>query len=153
MEHYAGVAGDQNFFLVVEICPTLAGDLDVVANQPDGLVAAGDLLADRDFSERLLALVGSIVARRSLMGSVSTTAEVTELVYGQDIRALSDALSAYVVTSRKEAIWVLVDNLDKGWSLHRDRTEDILLIRSLLEASRKLQRPFENRGRDRPEVR
>ncbi|MBZ5624485.1 MAG: hypothetical protein LAQ69_38170 [Acidobacteriia bacterium] len=99
-----------------------------------------------DFSERLLGLVDAIVTRRSSMTSVATTPEVTQLVYGQDIRALSDALSAYMVASRKEAVWVLVDNLDKGWPVQSARSEDILLIRSLLEASRKLQRQFENRG-------
>jgi len=60
---------------------------------------------------------------------------VTQLVYGQDIRELNDALSGYVVASRKEAIWVLVDNLDKSWPVQSARAEDILLIRSLLEAS------------------
>jgi hypothetical protein len=68
------------------------------------------------------------------------------LVYGGDIRGLSDALSAYMGASRKEAIWLLIDNLDKSWPVQSARTEDILLIRSLLEASRKLQRQFETRG-------
>ena len=72
--------------------------------------------------------------------------EVTQLVYGSDIRGLSDAVSAYMTASRKEAIWLLVDNLDKGWPVQSARTEDVLLIRSLLEASRKLQRQFESRG-------
>ncbi len=99
-----------------------------------------------DFSERLLALVDTIIARGPSIGLISTTAQVTELVYGQDIRTLSDALSTYMVASGKEAIWVLVDNLDKSWPVQSARAEDILLIRSLLEASRKLQRQFENRG-------
>jgi hypothetical protein len=68
-----------------------------------------------DFSERLLILVDRIVARGSSMNVISSTAEVTKLVYGEDIRPLNDALSAYVVTGRKDAIWVLVDNLDKSW--------------------------------------
>jgi hypothetical protein len=145
-----------NYLLLMEIARKIVEDEGRLSYQhPDRRQAwrrLAELYGDDskteqgDFSERLLALVDSIVARRSLMGSVSTTAEVTELVYGQDIRALSDALSAYVVTSRKEAIWVLVDNLDKGWPVQSARTEDILLIRSLLEASRKLQRQFENRG-------
>ena len=145
-----------NYLLLMEIARKIVEDEGRLSYQhPDRRQAwrrLAELYGDDskteqgDFSERLLALVDSIVARRSLMGSVSTTAQVTELVYGQDIRALSDALSAYVVTSRKEAIWVLVDNLDKGWPVQSARTEDILLIRSLLEASRKLQRQFENRG-------
>ena len=111
-----------------------------------GLYGEDSRTEQGDFSERLLGLVDAIVARGSSVSSISTTPEVTELVYGKDIRALSDALSAYVVTSRKEAIWVLVDNLDKGWPVQSARAEDILLIRSLLDASRKLQRQFENRG-------
>src|SRR5205807_1821791 len=99
-----------------------------------------------DFSERLLTLVDDIVARRKTMPSISSTPEVTQLVYGADIRSLSDAVSNYMTASRKEAIWLLIDNLDKGWPVQSARTEDILLIRSLLEASRKMQRQFENRG-------
>ena len=99
-----------------------------------------------DFSERLLALVDAIIGRNATMKSIATTPQVTQLVYGRDIRGLSDALSAYMVASRKEAIWLLVDNLDKSWPVQSARTEDILLVRCLLEASRKLQRQFENRG-------
>ncbi len=80
------------------------------------------------------------------MASISSTPEVTQLVYGSDIRGLSDAVSAYMTASSKEAIWLLIDNLDKGWPVQSARTEDILLIRSLLEASGKLQRQFETRG-------
>jgi len=99
-----------------------------------------------DFSERLLALVDTIIARNAEIKSISTTPEVTQLVHGRDIRPLSDAVSAYAVTARKEAIWVLIDNLDKSWPVQSARTEDVLLIKCLLEASRKLQRQFENRG-------
>ena len=97
-----------------------------------------------DFSERLLTLVDDIVARRRLISNISTTSHVTEVVYSQDIRPLSDALSEYL--SRKEDVWLLFDNLDKGWPVHGAVQEDILLLRSLLEATRKLQRQFETRG-------
>ncbi len=98
-----------------------------------------------DFSERLLALVDGIIARRSKMTSVLNTPEITQLVYGDDIRGMSDAVSSYMVASRKEAIWFLIDNLDKSWPVQSSRTEDILLLSCLLEASRKLQRQFETR--------
>src|SRR6185437_2509142 len=110
------------------------------------LFGAGSRSEEGDFSERLLKLVDDIVLRRSSMASISSTPEVTQLVYGSDIRGLSDAVSAYMTASSKEAIWLLIDNLDKGWPVQSARTEDILLIRSLLEASRKLQRQFETRG-------
>ena len=48
-----------------------------------------------DFSERLLALVDTIISRSDKGKPVSTTPQVTQLVYGRDIRPLSDAVSAY----------------------------------------------------------
>jgi hypothetical protein len=43
-------------------------------------------------------------------------------------------------------VWLLFDNLDKSWPVRAARPEDILLLRSLLEATRKLQRQLDNRG-------
>lgn len=99
-----------------------------------------------DFSERLLALVDDIIRRGTSIGNVLSTPQVTELVYGSDIKALSDSLTKYMAISRKEDVWLLVDNLDKSWPVQSAQKEDILLLRSLLEASRKLQRQFESRG-------
>ncbi|MCU1339202.1 MAG: hypothetical protein JWO19_4783 [Bryobacterales bacterium] len=93
-----------------------------------------------------MSLVDGIIARKQTIASIASTPEVTQLVYGGDIRGLGDSLSTYMSSSRKEAVWLLIDNLDKGWPVQSARTEDILLIRSLLEASRKLQRQFETRG-------
>jgi hypothetical protein len=45
-------------------------------------------------------------------------------------------------------VWLLFDNLDKGWPIQGVQQEDILLLRSLLEATRKLQRQFESREID-----
>ena len=99
-----------------------------------------------DFSERLLGLVNDIVGRRDVVPSVLTTSQVTNLVYSQDIRPLSDALSDYLAISKKEDVWLLFDNLDKGWPVRAVSEEDILILKSLLEATRKLQRQFETRG-------
>jgi hypothetical protein len=99
-----------------------------------------------DFSERLLRLVNDIVTRRKDILKIAGTAEVTELVYGQDIRPLSDALSEYLAAARKEDIWLLFDDLDKGWPVRAATQEDILLLKCLLEATRKLQKQFESRG-------
>jgi hypothetical protein len=98
-----------------------------------------------DFSERLLKLVDDIVYRRKAVAKIAGTAEVTQLVYGQDIRPLNDALSEYLALSRKEDVWLLFDNLDKGWPVRAASEEDILLLRCLLEATRKLERQFESR--------
>jgi hypothetical protein len=101
-----------------------------------------------DFSERLLKLVDDIVNRRKAFTKIAGTAEVTELVYGQDIRPLNDALSEFLALSKKEDVWLLFDNLDKGWPVRGATEEDILLLRCLLEATRKLERQFESRGVD-----
>jgi hypothetical protein len=99
-----------------------------------------------DFSERLLKLVDDIVNRRKAFTKIAGTAEVTQLVYGQDIRPLNDALSEFLALSKKEHVWLLFDNLDKGWPVRAATEEDILLLRCLLEATRKLERQFESRG-------
>jgi nucleoside 2-deoxyribosyltransferase len=101
-----------------------------------------------DFSERLLALVDDIVGRQSSLFKPLDTEAVTRLVYTRDIRVLSDALTEYLGVSKKEHVWLLFDNLDKGWPVLEAQPEDILLIKSLLEATRKLQRQFERRGVD-----
>ena len=99
-----------------------------------------------DFSERLLALVDDIIQRKESVGNVAQTAEVTQLIYRLDIRRLNDAIGRYVSESKKEDIWLLFDNLDKGWPIFDITPQDVALITSLLEATRKLQRQFENRS-------
>ncbi len=99
-----------------------------------------------DFSERLLKLVDDIVNRRKAVSKIAGTAQVTELVYGQDIGPLNDALSEFLSLSKKEDVWLLFDNLDKGWPIRAASEEDILLLRCLLEATRKLERQLESRG-------
>jgi len=145
-----------NYILLMEVARKIVDDESTLSHQtPDRRAAWLDVAKQfgqdtrseqGDFSERLLSLVDGIIARKQTMSSIASTPEVTQLVYGGDIRGLSDALSTYMSMSRKEAIWLLIDNLDKGWPVQSARTEDILLIRSLLEASRKLQRQFETRG-------
>ncbi len=100
-----------------------------------------------DFSERLLALVDEIVSRSSGITSKTLNTEaVTELVYKRDVRDLGEVLTEYLGTFGKEHIWLLFDNLDKGWPILDVKQEDILLIKSLLDATRKLQRQLERRG-------
>lgn len=99
-----------------------------------------------DFSERLLALVDDIVSRNEAAGMTVEGGEVTRLIYRSDIKRLNDAISWYVSVSRKEDIWLLFDNVDKGWPIFDVRSEDIAIITGLLEASRKLQRQFEHRS-------
>ena len=96
-----------------------------------------------DFSERLLRRVDALVD--VMPADIPETAgALTELLFKGDIRRLEEVLTVYL--DEKEQVWVLVDNLDKGWPTRGASTEDILILRSLLEATRKLQRQMEKRG-------
>jgi len=69
--------------------------------------------------------------------------QVTELLYAGDIQRLEEAVAAYLVA--KDEVWILVDNLDKGWPTRGASSEDILVLRALLDATRKLERQLEHR--------
>jgi hypothetical protein len=73
-----------------------------------------------------------------------TASEVTELVYSHDIRQLRDLISSYL--QRKEAVWVLFDNLDKGWSTQGVDVIDATVLRCLVDAGRKVDREMRKPG-------
>jgi hypothetical protein len=102
-------------------------------------------LEQADFSERLLHLVDSILDQRKDIAKISTTADVTQLIYKQDVTALNHATSEYLKLSGKEDVWILFDNLDKGWPVSCATPEDIMIVKCLLEAARKIERQFESR--------
>jgi hypothetical protein len=104
-------------------------------------------IREGDFSERMMGLVERIVSDFSEKHKSSSTpirlnaSQVTELIYSYNIKELSDNLFEYL--KFKGQVWVLFDNLDKGWATHGVSEADLLLIRCLLDASRKLERSFE----------
>ena len=100
-----------------------------------------------DFSERLLNLVEEIIRRGGNFTSLSSTADISQLIHARSIRDLNDAVTTYLNVGKRD-VWLLFDNLDKGWAVQTAHDEDILLLRALLEATRKLQRQFESRGGD-----
>lgn len=104
-----------------------------------------------DFSERLLGISRSLVdAFKERFGTVKeqrlTSAQVTELVHKHNIRDVRDALSSYL--EFKESVWVLFDNLDKGWSAHGLSDEDVTILRCLIDAARKVQRQMQSDDHD-----
>ena len=105
----------------------------------------GDIKPEQgDFSERLLMLVNSITERKESLGPIRGTPEITQLVYTKDIRILQNAINDYL--AQKEGVWILIDNLDKGWPVRGATSEDIMILRCLLEATRKIQRQCEKRN-------
>ncbi len=103
-------------------------------------LASGD-----DLSQRLLRQVDRLAEHFGEVGLVTGRTDLAELVYGGDIRTLNDAVADYL-TAEKEEVWFLIDNLDKSWATRGATPEDVLIVRGLLEATRKLERQLDKRG-------
>lgn len=103
-----------------------------------------NLASEDDLSQRLLRQVDRISERFGEAGDIKLDSRITELIYGGDIHRLDKAVSEYL--QEKQEVWLLMDNLDKGWPTRGTTSEDILIVRALLEATRKLQRQLEARG-------
>jgi hypothetical protein len=111
--------------------------------QGDGFASGGD------FSERLLILSQRMSnAYRDRFGARPgqklTAEDVSGLVYGHDIRKLRQQISTYL--ERKQSVWVLFDNLDKGWSTQGIEDIDAIVLRCLIDAGRKLERDMRRAG-------
>ena len=103
-----------------------------------------------DFAERISSLIYRIEGRFDAgtpSGLVTlSTPEVTSLIYDMDVRKLTEAIVEQL--RHKEALWILFDNIDKGWTPTGIDASDILTLKALLEASRKLQRQLTTDGID-----
>ncbi|WHZ29335.1 MAG: hypothetical protein OJF51_004137 [Nitrospira sp.] len=97
--------------------------------------------SEGDLSQRLLRQVNRLTERFGDASESQSREKITEWLYSGDIRELDDAVSSYV--KEKDAVWLLIDNLDKGWPLRGTTSEDMMIVRALLEATRKLQRQLE----------
>jgi len=62
---------------------------------------------------------------------------ITELLYRHDVARLRSDVINYL--RNKDSLWLLFDNVDKGWPTRGIRPDDLIIIRTLLDASRKLQ--------------
>lgn len=108
-----------------------------------------DYSAEGDFSERLLSLSQRIAQDyASKYGNTDsmklTTDQVTNLVYSHDLRKLRKLVSTYL--EHKGSVWVLFDNLDKGWSTQGVDAVDAMVLRCLIDAGRKVERDMRKDG-------
>jgi hypothetical protein len=99
-----------------------------------------------DFSERMLRLVELIAdifkeQHPEASGLRLTREQVTQMLYVHDIRQLRIQIERYLTF--KNSLWILFDNLDKGWSAHGLTDDDLLIIRCLLDASRKIEQALQ----------
>ena len=99
-----------------------------------------------DLSERLLRQVSRLTERFKRAGAQPDAGTITREMFVRDIPALDNAVAEYI--AEKEEVWLLIDNLDKGWPTRGAGKADILLIRTLLDATRKLQRQLDRRNVD-----
>ena len=105
-----------------------------------------DNVREGDFSERLLTLTDNLVNEFRASGRSSdqeklTADEVTNLLHIGDLRKLRRELSEYLKTTK--STWVLFDNLDKGWTTQGLTRGDIVILRCLIDAARKIQREMQ----------
>lgn len=104
-----------------------------------------------DFSERMSNLMEKIYSeyesRHSGAQNVRLTAsEVTELIYKHDVRRLRQELISYM--EKKGTLWLLFDNIDNGWPTSGLEHSDLLIVRALIDAIRKIERVFGNEKLD-----
>lgn len=101
--------------------------------------------SDGDFSERMSKLMEKIYSEYESIHSgeekVSLSAsELTQLLYKHDVKALRKELIDYM--DNKATLWLLFDNIDNGWPTSGLEHNDLLIIRALIDATRKIERVF-----------
>lgn len=107
--------------------------------------------AGGDFSERLRVLSDLIVKRyKGQYGAASdgklTNPDITALLRTNELKELREIVSEYI--GFKDAVWILFDNLDKGWTSAGISNADVTILRSLIDAGRKIQREMQGDGHE-----
>jgi hypothetical protein len=141
------------YLLLLEICHKLLQKdrlnhtRDRLLSQPyrdlANLYQTDEYVVEGDFSERLSSLLQHITNDyQAKYGSETDRSlkqqEVTELLYRHDVNALRGHVVEYL--RLKDGVTILFDNIDKGWPTHGLTAADVSIVRSLLEATRKLER-------------
>lgn len=101
--------------------------------------SASGIHTEGDFSERLLDLVDRVVQQADAEGL-----DATQYIFEKEIRYLTEVLQSYL--EGRGELWILIDNLDKGWPLRGTTRADVLIIQSLLDAARKIELKLDNSG-------
>lgn len=146
-----------NYVLLIEIArKVLRADRSRAYRDPDvlqryqrlqGLCDGLEGGVNEDFSQRLLSLVTRLAETGEGASEQQLGDRITKFLYSNEIRLLADAIGDYVA-GEKESVWLLVDNLDKGWPVKGADATDVVVVHSLMDATRKLQREFRESGID-----
>jgi hypothetical protein len=103
-----------------------------------------DFVSEGDFAERMLKLKERIAddfgatLKDDQKKRILESGEITELLYKHDVARLRSDVMGYL--EFKSSLWILFDNLDKGWPPHGIQAEDVLTLRCLMDAMTKIQR-------------
>lgn len=101
-----------------------------------------EYIQEGDFSERMIKILSNIQQNYSALIENKkknlNQEDITRILHIHDVKALSEKVIEYAKT--KDFILILFDNLDKGWPPHGVDKDDILMIRTLLDATRKIER-------------
>jgi len=109
------------------------------------LYHAEGYIAEGDFSERMSVLMEKITTEyQSKHGNETkvrlSVPQLTEMLYCHDVKELTSHVIAYL--RHKDVCWLLFDNIDKGWPTSGLEHEDLLIIRALIDATKKIERQF-----------
>jgi energy-coupling factor transporter ATP-binding protein EcfA2 len=107
-----------------------------------------DFVAEGDFAERMLKLTRRIAEDFEAggiheRGKALSSGQVTELLYKHDVGKLRRQVMEYL--EFKDSLWILFDNLDKGWPAHGVTEQDVLTLRCLIEALGNIERQLDRR--------
>ena len=97
-----------------------------------------------DFSERMSGVAENMADAFDSVHSNSdgnlrlSAPQVTQFMHEAQISKLRHTLVDYL--RRKDEVWLLFDNLDKGWKSYGLAKNDIFILRCLLEANRKVSK-------------
>lgn len=105
--------------------------------------------SEADFSERLLSLSDHVVQEYQRLFEATdkvdlSNNDITNLLYTIDLKELRCDVGTYL--KFKKESFVLFDNLDRGWPEDGLTNDDILVMRCLIDASRKIQREMRSDG-------
>ncbi len=148
------------YLLMLEICHKLLQkdkvlhlrDHEIYSYYQDlaSIYAADEYISEGDFAERMLNLTQRISVDFGAIRGDSTVQrrmsneEITQLIYKHDIATLRSQLTNYL--KFKKSLWILFDNLDKGWPPHGVTSEDVLTLRCLIDAMFKLERALQSQN-------
>lgn len=109
-----------------------------------------DFVAEGDFAERMTKLIHRISEdfQSALAGDQKgrrlSSAELTELLYKHDVAKLRQHVGEYL--KHKAGLWIFFDNLDKGWPSHGLGSDDLVILRCLIDSLTKIERWVRREG-------